>query len=67
MLTGDFVGTAKAIAQEVGILPTNLYHYSQEIVDSMVMTGSQFDGLSEGGSGRFARLTFSYCTLLSAD
>ncbi|CAI4978319.1 BBT_HP_G0001750.mRNA.1.CDS.1 [Saccharomyces cerevisiae] len=47
MLTGDFVGTAKAIAQEVGILPTNLYHYSQEIVDSMVMTGSQFDGLSE--------------------
>ncbi|CAI4325789.1 BFP_1a_G0009010.mRNA.1.CDS.1 [Saccharomyces cerevisiae] len=47
MLTGDFVGTAKAIAQQVGILPTNLYHYSQEIVDSMVMTGSQFDGLSE--------------------
>ncbi|CAI4055117.1 hypothetical protein N7582_000249 [Saccharomyces uvarum] len=47
MLTGDFVGTAKAIAQEVGILPTNLYHYSQEIVDSMVMTGFQFDGLSE--------------------
>ncbi|KOH00895.1 ENA1-like protein [Saccharomyces eubayanus] len=47
MLTGDFVGTAKAIAQEVGILPTNLYHYSQEIVDSMVMTGFQFDALSE--------------------
>ncbi|CAI4057957.1 uncharacterized protein SKDI_04G2710 [Saccharomyces kudriavzevii IFO 1802] len=47
MLTGDFVGTAKAIAQEVGILPINLYHYPQEIVDSMVMTGSQFDGLSE--------------------
>ncbi|CAI5014700.1 CRE_HP_G0086920.mRNA.1.CDS.1 [Saccharomyces cerevisiae] len=32
MLTGDFVGTAKAIAQEVGILPTNLYHYSQRLL-----------------------------------
>ena len=47
MLTGDFPGTAKAIAQEVGILPTNLYHYSKEVVDIMVMTGTQFDDLSE--------------------
>ncbi|EDO16673.1 hypothetical protein Kpol_1052p20 [Vanderwaltozyma polyspora DSM 70294] len=47
MLTGDFPGTAKAIAQEVGILPTNLYHYPKEVVDVMVMTGSQFDNLSE--------------------
>lgn len=47
MLTGDFPGTAKAIAQEVGILPTNLYHYSKEVVDIMVMTGKQFDNLSE--------------------
>lgn len=47
MLTGDFPGTAKAIAQEVGILPTNLYHYPQEVVDIMVMTGTQFDQLSE--------------------
>lgn len=47
MLTGDFPGTAKAIAQEVGILPTNLYHYPQEVVDVMVMTGTQFDQLSE--------------------
>lgn len=46
MLTGDFPGTAKAIAQEVGILPTNLYHYPQEVVDIMVMTGSQFDNMS---------------------
>ncbi|CAI4329383.1 CRL_G0009180.mRNA.1.CDS.1 [Saccharomyces cerevisiae] len=67
MLTGDFVGTAKAIAQEVGILPTNLYHYSQEIVDSMVMTGSQFDGLSEEEVDDLPVLPFSYCTLLSAD
>lgn len=47
MLTGDFPGTAKAIAQEVGILPVNLYHYPKEVVDVMVMTGSQFDGLSD--------------------
>ncbi|CCE61476.1 hypothetical protein TPHA_0A04000 [Tetrapisispora phaffii CBS 4417] len=47
MLTGDFPGTAKAIAQEVGILPTNLYHYPKEVVDIMVMTGSQFDKMSE--------------------
>ncbi|KAF4006698.1 E1-E2 ATPase family protein [Saccharomyces cerevisiae] len=32
MLTGDFVGTAKAIAQEVGILPTNLYHYPKRLL-----------------------------------
>lgn len=47
MLTGDFPGTARAIAQEVGILPTNLYHYPKEVVNTMVMTGSQFDNLSE--------------------
>lgn len=47
MLTGDFPGTAKAIAQEVGILPTNLYHYPKEVVETMVMTGSQFDKLDE--------------------
>lgn len=47
MLTGDFPGTAKAIAQEVGILPVNLYHYPKDVVDVMVMTGSQFDDLSD--------------------
>lgn len=47
MLTGDFPGTAKAIAQEVGILPSNLNQYSKEVVDGMIMTGSQFDNLSE--------------------
>lgn len=47
MLTGDFPGTARAIAQEVGILPTNLYHYPKEVVETMVMTGSQFDNLTE--------------------
>ncbi|SCW04093.1 LAFE_0H05776g1_1 [Lachancea fermentati] len=47
MLTGDFPGTAKAIAQEVGILPHNLYHYPKEVVDTMVMTASQFDELTD--------------------
>lgn len=47
MLTGDHPGTARTIAQEVGILPRNLYNYSQEVVDAMVMTAQQFDDLSE--------------------
>ncbi|CAR24114.1 KLTH0F08030p [Lachancea thermotolerans CBS 6340] len=47
MLTGDFPGTAKAIAQEVGILPSNLYHYPKEVVESMVMTAAQFDQLTD--------------------
>ncbi|SCV04793.1 LAMI_0H19196g1_1 [Lachancea mirantina] len=47
MLTGDFPGTAKAIAREVGILPHNLYHYPKEVVDTMIMTASQFDSLSD--------------------
>ena len=37
MLTGDHPGTAKAIAQEVGILPHNLYHYSEDVVMVLVM------------------------------
>nr|O13398.1 RecName: Full=Sodium/potassium exporting P-type ATPase 2 [Schwanniomyces occidentalis]AAB86427.1 P-type ATPase 2 [Schwanniomyces occidentalis] len=47
MLTGDHPGTAKAIAQEVGILPHNLYHYSEEVVKAMCMTANEFDSLSD--------------------
>ncbi|KAK6463370.1 P-type ATPase 1 [Scheffersomyces coipomensis] len=47
MLTGDHPGTARAIAKEVGIIPANLYHYSQEIVSVMVMTAHDFDKLSD--------------------
>lgn len=45
MLTGDHPSTAKAIAQEVGILPRNLFHYSEDVVKVMVMTASEFDAL----------------------
>lgn len=47
MLTGDHPGTAKAIAQEVGILPHNLYHYSKDVVRAMCMTASEFDALTD--------------------
>ncbi|KAG7662584.1 ENA2 [[Candida] subhashii] len=47
MLTGDHPGTAKAIAQEVGILPHNLYHYSEEVVKVMVMSAHDFDALTD--------------------
>lgn len=47
MLTGDHPETAKAIAQEVGILPHNLYHYSDEVVKAMCMTANQFDALTD--------------------
>lgn len=47
MLTGDHPGTAKAIAAQVGILPSDLTKFSKIVADSMVMTAGQFDKLSE--------------------
>lgn len=47
MVTGDHPSTAKAIAQEVGIIPRNLYHYSDEVVKAMCMTASEFDALTD--------------------
>lgn len=47
MLTGDMLGTARAIAQEVGILPHNLYHYSEDVVKSMCMTATEFDAFTD--------------------
>lgn len=49
MLTGDHPGTAKAIAIEVGILPSRreLNQLPKDVSDSMVMAASEFDKLSD--------------------
>lgn len=47
MLTGDHPGTARAIAAQVGILPTKMRELSKDVADAMVMTASQFDALSD--------------------
>lgn len=47
MLTGDHPETAKAIAVEVGILPSKMYLVARDVADSMVMTATQFDALND--------------------
>ncbi|KAK8875261.1 Sodium transport ATPase 5 [Apiospora arundinis] len=49
MLTGDHPETAKAIAIEVGILPSSLQtgRLSADVAVTMVMTAGQFDALSD--------------------
>ena len=47
MLTGDHPGTAKAIAAQVGIVPSNTKAIAKDVADSMVMTASSFDKLSD--------------------
>jgi Na+-exporting ATPase len=47
MLTGDHPGTARAIAIEVGIVPSNMNVLPKETADAMVMTASQFDKLTD--------------------
>lgn len=47
MLTGDHPATATAIAKQVGILPAHVETLPQSVRDSMTMTASQFDALSD--------------------
>ena len=47
MLTGDHPGTAKAIAKQVGILPKTTRMVAADVADSMVMTATDFDRLSD--------------------
>ncbi|SPN99231.1 probable Na+-transporting ATPase ENA-1 (sodium P-type ATPase ENA-1) [Cephalotrichum gorgonifer] len=47
MLTGDHPETAKAIAIEVGILPSRMERVARDVASAMVMTATQFDALSD--------------------
>lgn len=49
MLTGDHLETAKAIATEVGILPSpdRMKRISADVAKSLVMTASEFDCLTD--------------------
>lgn len=47
MLTGDHPETAKAIAIEVGILPSRMGRVGADVAAAMVMTAGQFDALAD--------------------
>jgi len=47
MLTGDHPETAKAIAIDVGILPSRMDRVARDVAHAMVMTATQFDALTD--------------------
>ncbi|TDZ48253.1 Sodium transport ATPase 2 [Colletotrichum trifolii] len=56
MLTGDHPETARAIALEVGILPTRMNDISADVAGTMVMAASDFDKLSDDDIDRLPHL-----------
>ncbi|KAL8899427.1 MAG: hypothetical protein Q9207_006212 [Kuettlingeria erythrocarpa] len=56
MLTGDHPGTARAIAAQVGIIPTNAKVIAKDVADTIVMTASSFDKLSDAEIDRLPAL-----------
>merc|ERR1711964_116246 len=64
MLTGDHPGTARAIALQVGILPADMQSLAKRVTDSMVMTASQFDKLSDDDIDNLPVLP-GYCQMLA--
>lgn len=56
MLTGDHPETARAIAVEVGILPTRMDLLREDVAQGLVMTAGEFDALTDGEVDSLAEL-----------
>ncbi|OLN88991.1 Sodium transport ATPase 2 [Colletotrichum chlorophyti] len=56
MLTGDHPETARAIALEVGILPSRMNEISADVAKTMVMAASDFDKLTDDQIDKLPRL-----------